>query len=134
VKKLWNQKWQPRNGCDGRLMAKNLITTIQVWTCCLLHQLSLQIMCCTYTTGLSALSDIQARGPHKWYVPQADILLQVTNHQPILSLVNLCISPQKKELLHKLCSSWPGDAYIILWKFISQYAFCLALLNCLCSL
>ena len=24
-----NQRWQPRNGCDGRLMAKILITTIQ---------------------------------------------------------------------------------------------------------
>ena len=27
-----NQKWRSRNGCDGRLMAKILITTIQ---CCL---------------------------------------------------------------------------------------------------
>jgi len=25
---LWNPKWQPRNGCDGRLKAKILITTI----------------------------------------------------------------------------------------------------------
>ena len=25
-----NPRWQPRNGCDGRLMAKILITTIQV--------------------------------------------------------------------------------------------------------
>ena len=23
VKKLWNQRWRSRNGCDGRLMAKN---------------------------------------------------------------------------------------------------------------
>jgi len=30
VKKMGNQRWQPRNGCDGRLMAKFLITTIQV--------------------------------------------------------------------------------------------------------
>ena len=29
-KKLWNQRWQPRSGCDGRIMAKFLITTIQV--------------------------------------------------------------------------------------------------------
>jgi len=27
---MWNQRWQPRNGCDGRLVAKNLITSIQV--------------------------------------------------------------------------------------------------------
>jgi len=27
---MWNPRWQPRNGCDGRLMAKFLITTIQV--------------------------------------------------------------------------------------------------------
>ena len=25
-----NQRWLPRNGCDGRLMAKSLITPIQV--------------------------------------------------------------------------------------------------------
>jgi len=25
-----NPRWQPRNGCDGRLIAKILITTIQV--------------------------------------------------------------------------------------------------------
>ena len=25
-----NPRWWPRNGCDGRLMVKNLITTIQV--------------------------------------------------------------------------------------------------------
>ena len=29
-KKMWNPKWWPRNGCDGRLIAKILITTIQV--------------------------------------------------------------------------------------------------------
>jgi len=29
-KKKWNPRWQPRNGCDGRLMTKFLITTIQV--------------------------------------------------------------------------------------------------------
>jgi len=29
-KKMWNPRWQPRNGCDGRLMVKILITTIQV--------------------------------------------------------------------------------------------------------
>jgi len=28
-KKLWNQRWRPRSGCDGRIMAKFLIT-IQV--------------------------------------------------------------------------------------------------------
>jgi len=33
-KKMWNPKWQPRNGCDGRLIAKFLITMIH---CCLLH-------------------------------------------------------------------------------------------------
>ena len=27
---MWNPRWQPRNGCDGRLVAKILITTIQV--------------------------------------------------------------------------------------------------------
>ena len=36
-KKMWNPKWQPRNGCDGRLKAKILITSIQVNLCCLLH-------------------------------------------------------------------------------------------------
>ena len=30
VKKMGNQRWQPRNGCDGRLIARILITTIQV--------------------------------------------------------------------------------------------------------
>jgi len=34
-RKMWNPKWRPRNGCDGRLKAKNLITTIQVILCCL---------------------------------------------------------------------------------------------------
>jgi len=29
-KKLWNQRWQPRSGCDGGIMSKFLITTIQV--------------------------------------------------------------------------------------------------------
>ena len=29
-KKTWNPKWLPRNGCDGRLIAKILIMTIQV--------------------------------------------------------------------------------------------------------
>ena len=29
-KKMWNPRWRPRNGCDGRLMVKILITTIQV--------------------------------------------------------------------------------------------------------
>ena len=29
-KKLWNQRWRPRSGCDGRIMAKFLIITIQV--------------------------------------------------------------------------------------------------------
>jgi len=37
VKKMWNPRWQPRNDCDGRLMAKFLITPIQVNLCCLLH-------------------------------------------------------------------------------------------------
>jgi len=37
VKKMWNPRWWPRNGCDGRLMTKFLITTIQVNFCCLLH-------------------------------------------------------------------------------------------------
>jgi len=27
---MWNPRWRPRNGCDSRLMAKSLITTIQV--------------------------------------------------------------------------------------------------------
>ena len=30
VKKDVNPRWQPRNGCDGRLMVKILIMTIQV--------------------------------------------------------------------------------------------------------
>ena len=34
---MWNPRWWARNGCDGRLMAKILITTIQVNLCCLLH-------------------------------------------------------------------------------------------------
>jgi len=29
-KKMWNLRWWPRNGCDGKLIAKILITTIQV--------------------------------------------------------------------------------------------------------
>ena len=29
-KKMWNPRWRPRNGCDGRLMVKILITIIQV--------------------------------------------------------------------------------------------------------
>jgi len=29
-KKMWNPRWQPRNGCDGRLMANFLIMKIQV--------------------------------------------------------------------------------------------------------
>ena len=37
MKKMWNPRWRPRNGCDGRLMAKILITTIQVNLCCLLQ-------------------------------------------------------------------------------------------------
>ena len=28
VKKMWNQKWQPRNDCDNSSMAKILIATI----------------------------------------------------------------------------------------------------------
>ena len=32
-KKMWNPRWRPRNGCDGRLMVKILITTIQVNFC-----------------------------------------------------------------------------------------------------
>ena len=27
-KKLWNPRWQPRSGCNGRIMAKILITTM----------------------------------------------------------------------------------------------------------
>jgi len=37
VKKDVNPRWQPRNGCDGRFIAKILITTIQANLCCLLH-------------------------------------------------------------------------------------------------
>jgi len=37
VKKMWNPRWQPRNGCDGRLIGKILLTTIQANFCCLLH-------------------------------------------------------------------------------------------------
>ena len=29
-KKLWNQRWQPRSGCGGLIMAKFLITITQV--------------------------------------------------------------------------------------------------------
>jgi len=29
-KKMWNPRWRPRNGCDGRLIAKVLIMTIQL--------------------------------------------------------------------------------------------------------
>ena len=36
IKKLWNPRWRPRNGCDGRLMAQILIAIIQVNLCCLL--------------------------------------------------------------------------------------------------
>ena len=36
-KKLWNQRWRPRSGCDGRIMAKFLMTTIQANLCCLLQ-------------------------------------------------------------------------------------------------
>jgi len=34
---MWNPKWQPTHGCDGRLKVKILITTTQVNLCCLLH-------------------------------------------------------------------------------------------------
>ena len=37
VKKIWNQRWRPRNGCDNSSMAKFLITTIQVNLCVLLQ-------------------------------------------------------------------------------------------------
>ena len=30
MKKLWNQRWWPRSGCDGRIMTKFLIATIQM--------------------------------------------------------------------------------------------------------
>ena len=30
-------EWRPRNGCDGRIIVKILITTIQANLCCLLH-------------------------------------------------------------------------------------------------
>jgi len=30
MKKLWNQRWRPRNGCGDLIMAKFLIATIQV--------------------------------------------------------------------------------------------------------
>jgi len=36
-KKMWNPRWQLRNGCDGRLIAKILIMAIQVNLCCLIH-------------------------------------------------------------------------------------------------
>ena len=29
-KKMWNPRWRPRNGCDGKLIAKIIITRIQV--------------------------------------------------------------------------------------------------------
>ena len=38
-KKLWNQRWRPRSGCGGLIMAKFLITTIQANLCCLLTQI-----------------------------------------------------------------------------------------------
>ena len=41
VKKMWNPRWQPRNGCDGRLIAKILIMTIQVNLCTIWHQIHL---------------------------------------------------------------------------------------------
>jgi len=37
MKKVMNSKGQPRSGCDGRIMAKFLITTIQANFCCLLQ-------------------------------------------------------------------------------------------------
>ena len=46
-KKMRNPRWQPRNGFDGRLLAKNLITTIQVNLCCFL---------CGGSTGVSGVS------------------------------------------------------------------------------
>jgi len=36
-KKMWNQRWWPRNGCDNSSMAKILITTMQVNLCVLLQ-------------------------------------------------------------------------------------------------
>ena len=36
-KKLWNQRWRPRSGCEGRIMAKFLIKTIQANLCCFLQ-------------------------------------------------------------------------------------------------
>jgi len=35
--KMWNQRWWPRNGCNGRLMAKISIMTIWVNLCVLLQ-------------------------------------------------------------------------------------------------
>jgi len=35
--KMWNPRWRPRYGCDGKLIAKTLIMTIQVLLCYLLH-------------------------------------------------------------------------------------------------
>jgi len=32
-KKLWNQRWQPKSGCGGLIMAKILITAIQANLC-----------------------------------------------------------------------------------------------------
>ena len=34
-KKLWNQRWRPRSGCGGLIMAKILIATIQANFCSL---------------------------------------------------------------------------------------------------
>ena len=34
MKKVVKYRWQPRNGCDSRLVIKILITTIQVNLCC----------------------------------------------------------------------------------------------------
>jgi len=37
LQKVWNWKWQPRNGCNDRLRAKFLTMTIRVNLCCFLH-------------------------------------------------------------------------------------------------
>ena len=73
------------------------------------------------TSGLgllwaSGFWHIYIHKPEVCITMQADILLWVTNQQPILQLVNLCITFQKKWCLHKLFSSWPGDAHNISWK------------------
>ena len=51
-KKMWNPRWRPRNGCDGRLVVKILITTIQVNFCEAAQKFTWIVIIKIFTTNL----------------------------------------------------------------------------------